>query len=300
MPEIEHLNYAKEYLAALMQNFPYVMYFGELFATPNNNRFRWVKSNVIEIPSVETKGRVDGDRDTITVATRKFTNKWTPLTLMRHRVWSTPVHPFDVQQTNDVVNITNITRVYNEEQKIPEMQAYLISKLYSDFLEFGRTADTVPLSVDNILERIDMMMTAMDEARVPRMGRLLYVTPPANELIINAKQIHRHIDLNTNTSVITRGIKAIDDLKIRSVPSDLMKTLYNFDEGWEVDSAAQQIDMFMVHPNAVITPISYEFAQLDPPSAGSNGNYVYFEEAFEDVFLLEVRKHAAAFHVSNP
>ena len=34
------LNYAKEYQQALEQEFPYVLYFGALFATPNNGRSR--------------------------------------------------------------------------------------------------------------------------------------------------------------------------------------------------------------------------------------------------------------------
>ena len=46
------LNYAKEYQQALEQEFPYVLYFGALFATPNNGRYRWVNSNVIEIPTI--------------------------------------------------------------------------------------------------------------------------------------------------------------------------------------------------------------------------------------------------------
>lgn len=42
------LNYATEYLQTLEQMFPYVLYFGDLFATPNNGRFRWVNSRVID------------------------------------------------------------------------------------------------------------------------------------------------------------------------------------------------------------------------------------------------------------
>ena len=48
------LNYATEYLQALEQMFPYVLYFGDLFATPNNGRFRWVNSRVIEVPTIST------------------------------------------------------------------------------------------------------------------------------------------------------------------------------------------------------------------------------------------------------
>ena len=51
------LNYAKQYQQALEQEFPYVLYFGALFNTPNNGRYRWVNSNVIEVPTITTTGR---------------------------------------------------------------------------------------------------------------------------------------------------------------------------------------------------------------------------------------------------
>ena len=75
------LNYATEYLQALVQMFPYVLYFGELFSTPNNGRYRWVSSNTIEVPTITTTGRVDGDRDTIGARKRNYSNEWKPLTL---------------------------------------------------------------------------------------------------------------------------------------------------------------------------------------------------------------------------
>ena len=171
------LNYAKEYQQALEQEFPYVLYFGALFATPNNGRYRWVNSNVIEIPTITTTGRVDGDRDTIGQKKRNYNNSWTPLQVTNHRTWSTLVHPRDIQETNQVASIANITRVFNEEQKFPEMNCYLISKLYADYTAKSKTADQTVLTTDNVLDVFDKMMTAMDNARVPRAGRILYVTP---------------------------------------------------------------------------------------------------------------------------
>lgn len=295
------INYAKQYLAALLQDFPYVLYFGDLFATPNNGRYRWVNSKVIEIPTISTTGRVDGDRDNIGTRRRNYNNAWTPLTLNNHRQWSTLVHPQDIEQTNQVASIANITRVFNEEQKFPEMNAYLISKIYADWTDMGKTADDTVLTDENVLEVFDQMMEEMDDKRVPRAGRILYVTPEVRTLINNAKQIYRHIDLNTASSAIKRGISAIDEVKVaESVPSDMMKTLYDFTEGWSVTDGAKQINMVLIHPLAVITPISYEFAQLDPPSAGSQGKWEYFEESFEDVFVLPHRADAIAINIKNP
>lgn len=296
----ESLNYAEQYYQALVQQFPYVLYFGALFATPNNGRYVWINSNTIKVPTIATTGRVDGDRDTIGGTQRNFSNDWTVLTLENHRMWKTLVHPRDIDETNQVASIANITRVYNDEQKFPEMNAYLASKLFADWVAKGNTANTTVLSDENVLEVIDDMMTAMDEARVPRAGRILYVTPQVRTYIQNAKQIYRHLDVASTSSAIKRGITAIDELEIPpSVPSDMMKTVYDFTQGWAVDKDAKQINMIMVHPTAIITPISYEFAKLDPPSAGSDGKWVYFEESFEDVFILPRRYSAINFNVTG-
>lgn len=294
------LNYATEYMQALEQMFPYVLYFGELFSTPNNGRYRWVTANTIEVPSIVTTGRVDGDRDTIGARKRNYSTEWKPFTLENHRMWETLVHPRDIQETNMVASIGNITRVYNEEQKFPEMNAYCVSKVYADWTAGGKTAHKEALTEENVLTVFDAMMKDMDNKRVPRAGRILYVTPDTRTLIENAKQIYRHIDVNSQESAIRRAITSIDEVKIpTSVPSDMMKTLYDFTEGWKVAGAAKQINMFLVHPLAVITPLSYTFAQLDPPSAGSQGKYDYFEESFEDVFILPKKAGAIDFHITE-
>lgn len=293
------LNYATQYQQALEQEFPYVLYFGHLFATPNNGRYRWVNSRVIEIPTITTTGRVDGDRDTIGTRKRNYNNAWTPLTLENHRTWQTLVHPRDIDETNQVASIANITRVFNDEQKFPEMNAYCISKIYSEWTAKGKTADTTELTTENILEVFDNMMKKMDDARVPRAGRILYVTPDVRTLIQNAKTIYRTMDIGKRSQALQRAITSIDEVEIpESVPSDMMKTVYDFTEGWAVDGSAKQINMVLIHPMAVITPVSYEFAQLDPPSAGSQGKWDYFEESFEDVFVLPNKVDAIDFNVA--
>lgn len=294
------LNYAKQYQQGLEQEFPYVLYFGALFATPNNGRYRWVNSNVIEIPTISTTGRVDGDRDNIGQKKRNYNNSWTPLTVSQHRTWSTLVHPRDIQETDQVASIANITRVFNEEQKFPEMNCYLVSKLYADYTAKSKKADETLLTTENVLDVFDKMMTAMDNSRVPRSGRILYVTPDVRTLITNAKAIVKTLDVSKRSEALRRAITSIDEVEIPdSVPSDMMKTVYDFTEGWKVDSTADQINMILVHPLAVITPTNYEFAQLDPPSAGSEGKWEYFEESFEDVFLLPNKVDAIAFNITK-
>lgn len=291
------LNYVTQYAQALVQAYPYVLHFGALYATPNNGRYRWTGAKTIEIPSIKTTGRVDSNRDTIALAQRNYDNSWEQKTLSNQRKWSTLVHPMDIDQTNNVATINNITAVYNNEQKFPEMDAYCVSKIYADWVAAGNTADTTVPTTANVLPIFDKFMQEMTEDRVTPSGRILYVIPGIRTMLKNAQSIQRTFSVQNGSPVIDRMVNSLDSVQIEEVPSELMKTAYDFTSGWKVGATAKQIYMMLVDPMAVITPVSYQYARLDEPSAGSEGKYVYFEESFEDVFILNKRASGIKFLV---
>lgn len=293
------INYAAQYSRDLAQAWPFVLNFGALYATPNNGRYRMGEDGkTIYIPSLSTTGRVDADRDTIAMAARNYDNAWEPKTLSNQRKWSTLVHPKDIDQTNEVASIANITQVYNEEQKFPEMDAYTVSTLYKLWLAQNHKADETALTEANVLAVFDTLMLNMDNARVPANGRILYCTNEVKTLLKQATGIARNFDVQTKKATIDRTVSRIEEVDVVGVPATLMKTAYNFTQGWAVADNAVQINMMLVHPNAVITPVSYQFAQLDPPSAVTEGKYIYYEESFEDVFILNKKSDALQFNVS--
>lgn len=284
------LNYATSYQQALDQAWPYVLYFGKLYATPNNGRYKWTGANTIKIPTISTKGRVDADRDTISLAQRNYDNSWTPLTLENFRKWSTLVHPMDIDETNFTTTIANITKVYNEEQKFPEMDAYTVSKIIAEWKALGGTPDTTTLTDANVLQVFNSLMLKMDNSRVPANGRILYVTPEVQRLINMCKEIIRHTEVKDSSKRVSTEIIGIDLVDIVPVPSELMGTLYDFTQGWKKEEDSANVNMLLIHPMAVITPVKYSFSQLDQPSAGSEGKWVYYEESYEDVFVLKNKK----------
>ena len=310
--QIPNLNYATEYQRALEQAFPYALYFGRLYSTPNNGRFRWVNSKTIEIPSISTSGRTNADRDSIGTAQRNYNNAWETKTLVNERKWSTLIHPKDIDQTNLATSIANITRVFNEEHKFPEMDAYTISKIYADWTTsiagdaahgayVGKTADTTALTVDSVLGVFDSLMLKMDNARVPVTGRVLYVTNEVKTMLKNAAGLTRTFDVQGGGDMIDRAVNRLDEVEIIGVPSELMKTVYDFSDsnGWAVDPTAKQINMCLILPTAVITPVSYTFSKIDAPSAITEGKYYYYEEAFEDVFILNKKADAIQFNITE-
>ena len=61
-----NVNYAAEYSQALAQAYPYLSYFGAIWASENSNRYRSGMGKTMYIPSITVKGAVAADRDQIT------------------------------------------------------------------------------------------------------------------------------------------------------------------------------------------------------------------------------------------
>lgn len=281
------INYAEGYSRELANAYGYVLYFGKLWDTENKRKYKTVDAKTIKIPNISTGGRVDGDRTGIGDFSQNWDNDWEDKTLTNHRMWQTLVHPQDIDQTNTAASIVNITKTMNETQKFPEMDAYLISRLYElkDEISEITVQDSGVLNKETILDEFDKMMDTMDEALVPPSGRILYVDTYTKTMLDNARETYR---VNGDSSIV-RTVSRIDEVEVISVPTKLMKTSYDFTNGWKVSEDADQVKMLLVHPSCVLPVASYSFAQLSEPSAMSQGKYVYYEESFEDVFILDKR-----------
>lgn len=292
------VNYAESYARELANAYPYVLYSGRLWSTENDKKYTVQDAKTIKIPTLSTRGRVDGDRTKIGDFSQNFSNDWETKTLKNHRIWQTLVHPQDVNQTNMVASISNITKTMNETQKFPELDVMMFSSLYKLKNEIEAiTPESAALTSTSALNKFDAMMDKMDEGLVPFAGRILYVDTYTKTLLDTAISIVR----NNGDKVLSRAVSRLDEVDIQSVPTALFKTAYTFNDGktegqkeggFVAASGAKDMAMILVHPSAVLPIVSYSFAQMEEPSALSQGKYVYFEESFEDVFILNKRHDA--------
>lgn len=294
------LNYAELYQQALQQKYSQGLFFNELYNTPTNQQIRWVDAKTIKIPRIDVAGMVDVDRDSIGEFTRQVDNSWETKTLEHDREFRTLVDPVDVDETNMAVTIANITRVFNDEQKIPEMDKYMASKLFAELQSFGQSVDTTALNEQVILDAYDELMAQMDEAEVPQEGRLLYVTPAVNKLLKNAEKLTRYLSVTSNPGSVARGVRSLDDVTIKVVPSARMKTVYDFTQGAVPGTGAAQINMILIHPSAIVAPQKYEFVSLDQPSARTGGKYLYYERLYWDVFAFERKVPGIKMNITQP
>lgn len=297
------INYAAAYQAAVQEAF----YDGHLYSealwnSPSNSLVTFDGAKHIKVARLKiTAGRKDRSRRTITSPEVNYSNDWDSYELTNERYWSTLVDPLDIDETNQVASIVNITNQFNLDSKMPEKDRYMFSKLYQEKVKYDGAEGIHTETIDekNVLELFDTMMSNFDEARIPAENRFLYVTPKMNAILKRADAVNRSITINDPANIY-RSVHTLDEVTIVVVPSDLMQTAFDFTTGSKLKSDAKQIDMFLIFNGSQIAPEKYVFAGFDEPSASTAGNWLYYEQSYDDVLLLTTRTKGVEFVTSTP
>lgn len=299
---METVNYAEQYQQAVQQAFyDGHLYTAPLWNSPSNGLISFDGAKHIKLPRLTIEeGRRDRKRREITDIKANYSNDWDSYELTNERYWSTLVDPSDIDQTNYVVSIANITRQFNLDEKMPEMDKYMFSKLFLEkqTKDGGKGITTDTLDEKNILTAFDNMMVDFDEARIPNQNRYLYVTPKINAMLKQAEAMNRGLTLKDPNNV-QRTVYSLDDVNIVVIPSDLMQTAYDFTVGAKTIDDSKQIEMMLIYNGVQIAPEKYTFAGFDSPSAKSSGNWLYYEQAYNDVLLLNTKTAGIQFVIAD-
>ena len=287
--EQQNLNYTTEYSKAMANTYPYWSYFSDIYGSPLSATYKPLGGKAVAVQSMTVNGATATDRDNMNGQfTRNFNTDQQILTMSMDRNWDTLVDPMDMQE-DAIVTIANITKTFNEFQKIPEQDAYAASKLAQAASGFG-TVDATSLSSTNILETWDNYLAYMVDQRVPRDRIRAKMTPATYKLLKEAAGITRFVEADTGIRNIDRNVGKLDGVVIQEVPSDMMMNSYDFTTGWEVAAGAQQMNLLMFDPLAVAAPIVYDVSMMSAPTAQSKGKWLYYERYYYDVFVLNNRK----------
>ena len=294
------INYAAQYARGIQTAYPYLSYYADLWNQGESYRFRPLNGKTVYVPIVSTSGARAANRDSIDGSfSRNFNIDWQAMTLTMDREWDTLVDPMDVVETNEVATIANVTRVFNEQQKIPEQDAYMSMKLASFAAANGGTS-TESLTSATILTEWDKALEYMTNQRVNRDRVKCKITPAAYKLLKQATGMTRFIEVTNGIRDVDRNIARLDGVEIMEVPADMMKTAYTFTSGWAIDTDhAQQINFVLYDPDAIAAPIVYDVAMMSPGSAQTKGKDIYYERYYYDVFQLAQRGAGVYAHLGS-
>ena len=250
------------------------------------------------IPTISTGGARDVNRNSIDGQfSRNWNNQLQAVELQMDREWDTLVDPMDIDETGGVATIANITDAFVKFQKIPEMDAFIASKL-AEFASAHGGVSTESLTSATILTEWDKALEYMTNQRVNRDRVICYMTPTTYKLLKQATGITRFLEVSGGERSIDRNVARLDGVQVIEVPADMMKTAYDFTEGWAVGGSAAQINFVIVDPEAVSAPVKYETAMISAPTAQSKGKYLYYERYYYGAFILNQRQAGIYAHLS--
>ena len=294
------INYAKQYGRELANAYPYLSHYGDLWNAGESQRFKPLTGKTVYIPSMSTTGARAANRASIDgTFNRNFSLDWEAHELSMDREWDTLIDPLDIMETNEVATIANVTRTFNEFQKVPEQDAYMSSKL-AGFARTSGSIDSTSITSANILTQWDSALAFMTDQRVNRDRVRCKVTPAIYKLLKEATGLTRFVEVTAGIRNVDRNVAKLDGVLIEEIPSDMMKTAYDFTEGWAVASGAGQIGMILYDSMSIAAPIVYDTAMISAPSAQSKGKYLYYERYYYDVFCLAQRQAGVFAFVGAP
>ena len=203
----QNVNYAATYAEALSNAYPYISYFDDIWNSKNSQKYKPGSGSTVYISSVETSGSSATDRDSIDGSfSRNWNNNLQAVSLEMDREWTTLIDPMDVEEAPTIEMIGNITKSFNEQQKIPEMDAYLASKLYS-----FATPDTASLTASNFLAKWDGWLAQLQNNRCNMQNVVCYMTPATFSILKSCSGMTRyfHIDGEGGGTASTSTVRSL-------------------------------------------------------------------------------------------
>lgn len=242
----------------------------------------------LKLPKLTVSGYKDHSRTAMGFNAGSYANDYEVKVLDHDRDIEFAIDPLDMDETDLLVSVANIQKRFETTQAVPELDKYTFSKLHAEAVRVGATVGTEALTGSNILAILDAQLEKFEDAGVPLDRLVMYVTPAIKTLFKQAADAHRMQAMGDKK--IDRRVYTIDDLqKIVTVPSDRLKTAYDFTNGAVPAVGAKQIDFIIVDPEAQVSRVKYSYINVFEPGSDSRtaDKYVYQNRKFNGTFGLD-------------
>jgi hypothetical protein len=169
----------------------------------------------------------------------------------------------------------------------PEIDAYRFEKICT-LCNVDATAD---LTDDTSIAAIDTGIKTLDDAEVPREGRVLFVS---NTMHSYMKQSNEHfnvrISAQPNNGVINRNIEMLDDMPIVRVPSARFYTDFDFTAsgagGFSPAAGSKKINFMIVYAPEIIAVKKHIAPKIISPDQNQTGDgWMYCYRLYHDLFI---------------
>ena len=215
------------------------------FLADNNLRGKFVGAKTVMIPAMNISGLGDYDRDTGFVSgTVSVSAK--PYTLAMDRGRSFQLDREDHDETGIADLAGQIMGEFVRTKVVPEVDAYVLSKLAGYAYSEGQTVEGTP-ATDAYAMLTEAIANAQNEVGYDE-ELIAFVDGKMLNALQNSEEISRHLVMNDfKKGELHTQVTSLNGVAILPVPDSRMKTAYNFYDG---TTAGQEAGGFTPAVNA--------------------------------------------------
>ena len=287
MANIKVQNYAEKWQRELDQTLMQGLLTAEL-ETPEVN---WLDAKSFRVPHVKTSGYQNHKRNQKGFNAGTIDIEDEIYTLNFDRDVEFYVDKADVDETNQAASAGNITRVFSQENAIPEIDAYRFSKLAQTALSESMMFQEV-ITKENVVEVLKAQVLKI--RRYGTQNLVCYVSSQVMDCLEQSPFFTRNISVqNVEGTDIETRITSLDGLRLREVwCEERFYDSFDFTEGFVPKTTSKKLNYLIVAKPAIKAKAKFSSVYLFAPGqVGQGDGWLYQNRLYHDLFKMKHQKN---------
>lgn len=250
----------------------YLDYFDEVYKQASVTRFLETPADMYEFKGVNTvlinKLTISGNYDyskSSGYTAGTVANDWDSYTLAMDRGVKLPIDAVDAEEAR--ITAARINNTYLREKFFPELDLYRFTKMYTDIAGSavaGTNIVSATLSFDNVVNAIDTGIAVLDNAEVPKDGRILFVSETTYQNMKKSGEVYNTRLITGNSQVLNRDIEIFDNMPLMRVPAGRFNSAATFGAGSNT-LTGQYINFIILYRPALMAIIKRNVLRIFSP-----------------------------------
>jgi len=249
-------------------------------------KYDWTGAKTVKVSTITTLALSDYAR----TGTARFGTQGDVATTHQHlevdkeRSFTGFVDGLDKGDTMGALNAGAFLRAEVDEKVIPDVDAYVFAALYTA-CPTGQVSASAAITSANAYTTFLTGNQTLDEAKVPKPGRVCFATPQyLNSIKLDSNYV-KASEMAQSQVIFNGQVGAIDGVPVVMVPASIMNATDN------------HMDFIIVHTAAVARPIKLSYYNVSTNPAGIGyGDLVEGLTVF-DCFLLTAKNAGIYIHI---
>jgi hypothetical protein len=256
------MDYAKRYL----------QYFDDIYQRESVTRiletdplqYEFKGANQVLVNKITISGNSDYSKST-GYAAGSVANEFDAYTLSMDRGLKIPLDAVDSDEA--LVTAMKIQDSYLREKFFPELDLYRFTKVYTDIAASSVAGTNIVSGTpteDTILNDIDAGIELLDDAEVPKSGRVIFISENSYRKLKNSGEFYKTRIATEMSKILNREIDALDGHFLIRVPSSRFYTAATFGAGSNTLTGTA-INFMITHIPAIMAIIKRNVLRIFTP-----------------------------------